>query len=125
MTDELRKLTKKDVPWKWEKCQQKAFEMLKEQLYENAVLNYFDITLTTVVICDASPVGLRAILVQYEKDDETRKERPKVISYSSSSLTQTEKRYSQIEKEVLAIHFGCMKFELFVLGPQRNRVHSV
>ena len=76
------------MPWKWEK----AFEMLKEQLYENAVLSCFDITLKTVVICDASPVGLSAILVQYEKDDETRKERPKVISYSSRSLTQTEKR---------------------------------
>ena len=55
-------------------------------------------------------------LVQYEKDDETRKERPKVISHSSRSLTQTAKRYSQIEKETLAIHVGCMKFELFVLG---------
>ena len=80
------------------------------------MLNYFDINLKTEVICDAPPVGLSAILVQYEKEDEIHKERPKVISYSSRSLTQTEKRYSQIEKEALAMHFGCIKFELFVPG---------
>ena len=49
------------MPWEWEKNQQNAFGNLKEQLYENAVLNYFDINLKTEVICDASPVGLSAI----------------------------------------------------------------
>ena len=43
------------------------------------------------------PVGLGAVLVQ-EQDGEFR-----VISYASRSLSDTERRYSQTEKEALAL----------------------
>ena len=115
LTYELRKLMKADVPWEWGEKQQKAFDILRNQLCENSVLNHFDLTANSEIICDASPVGLSAILVQYDISDD-QKEHPRIISYSSKSLTPTQKRYSQIEKEALAISFGCIKYEMFVLG---------
>ena len=49
------------------------------------------------VIADASPVGLDAVLVQ-EQDGVFR-----VISYAGHSLSDTERRYSQTEKEAIAL----------------------
>ena len=41
-------------------------------------------------------------------------ERP--ISYASRSLTDAEKRYSQLDKEALAVIFGVNKFHQYLYG---------
>lgn len=45
------------------------------------------------------------------------------IAYASKSLTQTETGYAQIEKELLAILFGCKRFHQFTYG-RPVRVHT-
>ena len=76
-------------------------------------LNYYDTNLEkTEVICDASPVGLGAMLVQYEKNNP----KPRIVAYNSKALTEVETRYSQIEREALAIQFACIKFRMYLLG---------
>ena len=40
----------------------------------------------------------------------------KPIAYASSALSETQQRYSQIEKETLAIVFGCKKFHQYIYG---------
>ena len=62
------------------------------------------------MIVDASPVGLGAVLIQ-NQDGEGR-----VISYASRSLSDTEKRYSQTEKEALAVVWGCERFHIYLYG---------
>ena len=42
----------------------------------------------------------------------------KPIAYASCALTETQQRYSQIEKETLAIVFGCKKFHQYIYGQQ-------
>ena len=76
------------------------------------MLNYYDPNLRTEVICDASPAGVSAILAQY-KSEETA---PRVIAYNSRTLTSVERRYGQIGRESLAIQFGCLKNQLYLLG---------
>ena len=71
-------------------------------------LSYFDKDAPTQVVAVASPVGLGAVLTQTHKDG------PRVISYASRSLTETEKRYSQTEKEALALVWACEKFHQYV-----------
>ena len=63
------------------------------------------------MICDASPLGLGAMLVQTLPNGQEI-----VISYASRSLTDAEKNYSQIEREALAIYFACFRFKLYLLG---------
>ena len=79
----------------------KAFQELKEQLACAETLGYFDKDTQTQVIANASPVGLGAVLTQKQKNG------PRVICYASRSLTDTERRYLQTEKEVLVLIWTC------------------
>ena len=38
------------------------------------------------------------------------------VAYASKSLTKAQKKYSQIEKECLAIFFGCTRFNEYIYG---------
>ena len=39
-----------------------------------------------------------------------------VVAYASRALTPTEQKYAQIEKEALAVVFGCTKFHKMLYG---------
>ena len=92
--------------------QQHAFETLKELLTTDTIVSYFDPTKHTELHVDTSPFGLGAILAQTTPGhDDSR-----VIAYTSPSLTDTESRYSQIEREALAIVFGIEHFHLYLYG---------
>ena len=112
VTAPLRQLTKKHVTFEWKPCHQEAFEKLQSLLTEKKVMSYFDLSKHTELIVDASPTGLGAILLQSTpgKDDS------RVIAYASRALTEVEQRYSQTEREALAIVFGCEHFRLYLYG---------
>lgn len=106
----LRKLTRKGVQFTWGAEQQQAFQNLKRDLENAETLAYFDKSAKTKVVTDASPVGIGAILIQ-EKDGIDRP-----VYYASRSLTQVERRYSQTEREALAIVWACERFSVYLLG---------
>ena len=110
VSEPLRQLTRKGVTFKWGPSQEKAFTELKKRLVDSETLGYFQRDAKTKIICDASPIGLGAVLVQTQKGVD------RVISYARVSLTETEKRYSQTEKEALAIVWACEKFHLYLYG---------
>lgn len=72
---------------------------------------YFFPSRETELIVDASPVGLGAVLCQ--KDENEVKY---IIAYARQSLSDVEKRYSQTEKEALAIVWSCEHFHLYIYG---------
>ena len=106
ITEPLRRLTKKETEWKWEVEEQQALERLRQELTGTQTMAYFDPKKTTDVIVDASPVGLGAILAQQGK----------IISYASRALTDVEQRYSQTDREFLAIVYGVEHFHLYLFG---------
>lgn len=73
-------------------------------------LGYYDVRDKTQVIADASPVGLGALLVQIDANG------PRIIAYGNRTLTDCERRYSQTEKEALALVWGVEHFNIFLFG---------
>ena len=113
ITDPLRSLTKKSATWQWSTNQQQALETLKRKLTNAPVMSYFDPTKQTELIVDASPVGLGAVLAQKTANSN---EPMHVIAYATRSLTDVERRYSQTEREALAIVWGCEHHHLYLYG---------
>lgn len=64
ITEPLRELTKKGVPFMFGQKQRKAFKELKTRLGQSETLAHFNPRAKTRIITDASPVGLGAILSQ-------------------------------------------------------------
>ena len=96
LSEPLRRLCKSGVVWAWESEQQDAFEAIKQVITSLPVLAYFDKTKKHTIQCDASKKGLGAVLLQESKP----------VMYMSRALTETEQRYSNIERELLAIVFA-------------------
>ena len=109
----LRDLTKKDVKWHWTEEHQKSLSDIQQALSSETTLAYFQPSLETELLVDASPTGIGAILTQKENSTNAT---PRVICYSSRTLSEVEKRYSQIEREALAIMWGCEKYHLYLYG---------
>lgn len=107
----LRDLTKSGVAWRWESPEISAFNELKRRLASKHVLAYFSQTAETQLVVDASPVGLGAVLLQRQS---TGLFQP--VEYASRSLTDVEQRYSQTEREALAVVWGCERFHLYLYG---------
>ena len=107
----LNRLLRKDEPWSWNTECQDSFVKIKEALTTTTVLAHFSPELPLGIACDASAVGIGAVLFHRYPDGS---ERP--IAYASKSLTKAEKNYSQIEREALSIIFGVRKFHQFLYG---------
>ena len=79
-------------------------------------MSYFDKDKETFVVVDTSPVGVSAILSQKPKYGDTNNQQ--IVAYASQALTETEKKYSQTKKEVLAIVWAVEHFHLFLFGSE-------
>ena len=108
ITAPLRAFTKKETPWQGSDEQQRAFDKLKDSLIKSHVKSYFNPAQETEVIVDASPVGLGGLLAQDNK----------VISYASRALSDVKSRYSQTEREMLAIVWALEHFHLCLYGSE-------
>lgn len=112
ITEPLRKLTRQSNNFDWGNAQQTAFDKLKTHLTEATTLGYFDVKDRTQIYADASPVGLGTVLLQFKQSG------PQVIAYASRSLTATEKRYAQTEKEALALVWAIERFHYYIFGKE-------
>ena len=97
---------KQDAAWVWDDQQEKALDDLKSAISSLPVLKLFDLSKPMVVSVDASPMGIGAVLLQEGQP----------VAFFSTSLTETQTRYCQIEKELLAVQFGLLRFKQYVYG---------
>ena len=102
----LTNLTRKDIPWNWSTAQSEAFEIIKNQICSAPVLAIYDPSKELTLECDASEYGIGCTIRQEGKP----------VAYASRTLSSTECRYAQIEKEMLAIVFGLQKFHHYTFG---------
>ena len=111
VAEPLRRLTKKGVEFKWDIDQQQSFESLKELLTNAETMAYYNPKAETKIIVDASPTGLGAILTQKQQNGDWRP-----VSYGSRALTDVESRYSQTEREALAVLWACLHYHYYIFN---------
>ena len=80
-------------------------------LTSDNVLVHYDPKLPVRLAGDASAYGIGAVLSHTMPNGE---ERP--IAYALKTLSETEQKYSQIEKEAYALKFGVTKFRQYLCG---------
>ena len=106
----LRDLTRANAQFIWSRQHNKAFEDMKKLVVQHPVLKYYDVSEEVTLQREASERGLGATLMQNGQP----------VAFASRTLSTTEQRYAQIEKECLAIVFGCKKFSQYI--SRRNKV---
>ena len=96
---------------KWGPEEKETFQKAKALLSSPRLLVHFDPEKKLVLSCDASAYGLGVVLSLLMEDGA---EQP--ISYASCTLTSAVKKYSQLDKEALAIVYGVTKFHQYLYG---------
>lgn len=107
----LHKLLRTDSKFEWNSDCTAVVDKLKNFLLGENCLAHFNSNFKTKLTVDASPVGVGAVLSQI---DELGNERP--VEFASRTLTDTEKRYSQLDREAVSILFGVTKFHQYLYG---------
>ena len=90
-----------------------AYEKIKHYVSNEVTLTYSDPRKDIIQKVDASLRGLGATLIQENKP----------VAFASKSLTDVETRYANIERELLAVVYGCEKFHTYLFGHSFT-VHS-
>ena len=111
MTKPIQDLLKKDTEWIWDSPQKEAFDQLKHELVSDEALALYDTEKETIVSADASSYGLGAVIRQRQEDGTL-----KAVAYASRSMTKTECRYAQIEKEALATTWALEHWSDLLIG---------
>lgn len=103
-------LLKKKKSFVWTEEAQEAFNDIKSCLVAAPILSCPDFTKPFVISCDASGVGLGAVLSQHNEIGEV------VVAYGSRALTSQEQKYSATERECLAVIWAIERFRPYVEG---------
>ncbi|XP_059058843.1 uncharacterized protein K02A2.6-like [Achroia grisella] len=111
ITNPLNELLKKEKEFQWSSKCETSFNKIKQEILSERVLIHFDPKKPLIIATDASPTGLGVVLSHKLKDGS---ERP--IAFASRSLSTSEKKYSQIDKEATAIFWGIKKFFHYCYG---------
>ncbi|GFW63934.1 retrovirus-related Pol polyprotein from transposon 17.6 [Trichonephila clavipes] len=106
LTYNLKQLLKKDSVWIWDTNTERDFELVKQAIMKSPCLKYFNGNKAITVSVDASKNRLGAVLLQEGQP----------VAYGSVSLTQTQQRCAQIEKELMAVIYGLEHFNYYTYG---------
>ena len=81
----------------------------------DTVISYFNHKLETELVVDALPHGVGVILTQIQPTKDGRRD-VQIVACASHALDNVESRYSQTEREALAVRWGVEHFHLYLYG---------
>jgi hypothetical protein len=119
-SEPLCHLLKKEKKWIWSFDLQDAFDAVVKIICNLVPIN-FDLSKPTILLTDASRLkGLGFALVHTEVVN--GKERIRLVTCGSRSLSPAEKSYAVVELEALAIKYAVEKCRYYLLGMQNFTV---
>lgn len=115
IAEPLSRLTRNEgkvkVKFQWSTECTQAFKQFLQALASPPILSYPDFSKEFRLVTDASAVGVGAVLAQVDEFN-----REAVICYASRSLNSAERRYSTIERELLAVRWAVRRFHPYLGG---------
>ena len=109
----LNELVKKNTTFKWGEAQDMAFNTLKDKLTNAPLLCLPDFAKVFEIECDASGIGIGAVLMQESKP----------IAYFSEKLNGAALNYSTYDKELFALKRALETWQHY-LWPKEFIIHS-
>ena len=106
----LYNMLKKDVNFTCSDSCEQAFTQLRDDIINATSLTHYDATKPLILATDASSYGIGAVLSIQGDQGEVP------LAHASKTLTDSQKNYSQIEREALSIMYGVTKFKQFLYG---------
>ena len=107
----FRELTTSPAKFTWARQHDEAFTTIQQLVIQHPLLKFYNEEEEATIQTDASDKGLGAVLLQNGQP----------VAFTSRPLSKTEQRYATIEKECLAIVFGCERFKQYVA--RREKLH--
>ena len=111
VAEPLTHLLKKKVVFEWTQACEEALKTLKIMMSEAPVLLRPDFKKAFTLVCDASKVGIGAVLEQTGDDGEQHP-----VMYWSKTLKPAERNYTTTERECLAIVEAVKNFRHYLYG---------
>ena len=85
---------------------------MKQLVADHPVLILYDPGAEDTLQCDASDYGLGATLLLGGQP----------VAFASRTVSRTERNYAQLEKECLAVVFGCQRFDQYLARKDKTVV---
>ena len=101
----INELRRKDKPFKWTDEYQSAFQSLVDELTSEPLVQPYTLDKEVTLTTDASEKTIRGVLTQNDHP----------VIYLSRNLTSVEQKYSNIEREALAVVFAVTRLRQFLL----------
>lgn len=108
----LYDLLKKENKYVWSKECQRAYDTIKSDVTSDQVLVHFNPNLPIILTTDASGSAVSGVLSHKLENN------LKPIAFVSRALSKSERNYSTLEKEALAIIYCVTKLRQYLLGNQ-------
>ncbi|MCP5019326.1 MAG: hypothetical protein GY938_29185, partial [Ketobacter sp.] len=106
----LTEMTKKNVPFNWDDNCAAAFAQIKKLVSNTQLLRHPDMHKQFYVVCDASEIGIGAVLMQKYGDV------LEPVEFWSHKFNVTQQNWYTGEKELMAIVLTLEKFTKYLLG---------
>ena len=111
IAEPLTRLTKKGVKFEWSPEADVAFESIKTELVNAKLLRHPDMSKQFTLITDASSYAVGAVLSQKGEDNLLHP-----ICYGSSVLTDAQRKWSTVQRELYSLVHFCEKNKNFLLA---------
>ena len=95
----------------WSITAQQSYDSVKEMIVSNPALALLNPELHSIMTSDASDYGLGAVLTQIHVD-----KMEKTITFTSRTLTESQRKYSTEEKEALGCVWVTEKWRTYLWG---------
>ena len=116
----LTTLTKKDKKFEWTRAYQKSFDLLKETLCGEPVLEYADTSKPYTLYTDASKFGWAGVLIQSHTTviDGKSITTDCPVAFVSGLFRGSQLNWATLMKEAFAIYMSVKKFSFYMTDAQ-------